>query len=232
MAITYVDATTYGGGRTTNTSSVVNTVPSGVADGDLLLWAFASNVVAQPSTPSGWQVWQTTVTSGSSSGLTVFYRIASSEPADYTVTVTSSAWLGLMAAWRGVDQTTPKDVTNSTKTATSVTTVPAITTATGGAMVVTFSNMRTASGVTNTTWSSATGTVRSQVTYGFPALPNQAAAIADELAAVAGSVTPTLTPTGTAARHEFVVSALRPAGTAIGILPRSAYRRNMHLLTR
>lgn len=94
-------------------TSLVLPVPAGVQDGDLLI-AFLTialdNTSNDFSTPTGWTLLDDSVANppgGSRSAN--FWKIASSEPANYTWNVAAGAddWAGVMVAYSGADQTTP-----------------------------------------------------------------------------------------------------------------------------
>lgn len=101
----------------TRTNSVY-TAPSGISDGDLLLiWHFeysGSGAPPTPTPPGGFAVvpgptWP--VTNGTGSGdegdVWLWYKIASSEAGNYTVTHASATTRGIMARVTGADTTTP-----------------------------------------------------------------------------------------------------------------------------
>lgn len=71
--------------NTASTTITVN-VPSGTANGNLMILVVASSSGAITwTTPSGWTVWNSTF-----QGRAIYYRTASSEPASYTITQSSS----------------------------------------------------------------------------------------------------------------------------------------------
>jgi len=123
--ISFVNAATTGQSATSGTITV--SVPSAVADGDLLLAA-----VANPSgdglwsSMTGWEAIPITTNSmeqqGTGSDLSdldaaLFYRIASSEPSSYTFTNTKSNHgnAGVIAAYRGIRNPWPIHLMNVTK---------------------------------------------------------------------------------------------------------------------
>lgn len=122
--ITFVAATT-GSGPNPSTSIVINK-PAGTVDGDVLICAFFANITAPQtiSPPAGWTAGPTLL---STDRFSVFYKVASGEPASYTFTCNGTAsWCGVMASYRGVDNATPIDVAGTianSLTATSVTTL-------------------------------------------------------------------------------------------------------------
>jgi hypothetical protein len=121
MAITFVAATEAGTGAA-STTQVIN-VPAGVADDDFLL-ALIGTADGDTGSVSLSGTWQGPLvnnlnvpTAPSPPGASVYWRIASSEPASYTITDTESSGIaGQMLAFRGVDTTTPIDVTTTTST--------------------------------------------------------------------------------------------------------------------
>lgn len=73
--------------NTASTTITVN-VPSGTANGDLMILLVCSGSGSNTwTTPAGWTLWSPTL---DSNGRAVFYRTASSEPASYTITQSSS----------------------------------------------------------------------------------------------------------------------------------------------
>jgi hypothetical protein len=217
VAISHVNTTVYASPGTTDTT-VVNNVPSGVVDGDLLLWELAG-VLGTASAPTGWLSWA--AVTNAASRLSIFYRFASSEPASYTATVPSGRWNGIMSAYRGVDQTTPQDATPTTA---SSATTPAIVTATNGAYALSHGMAISASGVTNTNWTSSNGSIAGQTTQTQGAATNDTSAAAYLARPTAGSVN--LVGSGTLSTQCRISSALRPAttlaATATGTLSLSA----------
>lgn len=144
MAISYIASATNNTGSST---SITVSVPTGTQDGDVMIAAYG-NGQDDGTTPaiSGWTsigyVEDATI---SNNTLALFYRVASSEPASYTMTYdssTSNLTSGIISTFRGVDTTTPLDVTyvegshylkeqNVTEA-----NPPSITTTTNGAFVI------------------------------------------------------------------------------------------------
>lgn len=222
MAITFVGAGTVQAGTAT-TSTVTGTLPvspNNAAIGDVLLWVIAGQVAYAGSTPTGWNSFVPTVNGGTTASLTVFSRVVDgTESASYsTSTANNGKWVSFVVAYRGVDTTTPQDASFTTGTAGAQ---PAITTATPNARVLAIGRATTASGVTGTTWTSSSGTVRASGTDNISAATNTTAALADQLQASAGAVTPNLNPSGTNTQGLRVTVALRlfvpvNTGTASG----------------
>lgn len=111
---------THGSGSTPITINV----PSGIADGDVMLLALANSAgYATNTTPTGWiSIGQCigAYNYGTSSDLSdlvsqLWYRIASSEPTSYTVTANASALLSaVIVAYSGVRNPYPIDLTGVT----------------------------------------------------------------------------------------------------------------------
>jgi hypothetical protein len=108
VAISLVSTPTNATGSST---SVVISVPSSVANGDLLLaevsWGGGTGVTVTP--PAGWTLVRrddsTTVF-----GMATYKRLAAAEPANYTWTLSpSSSFSATMIAYRGVDLVNPID---------------------------------------------------------------------------------------------------------------------------
>ena len=138
MAISYVNSAIFA--TTSVTTSVTCNVPASVQNGDLLLWSMggAASSIALPSPPAGWALWNANLSAVGATGAVFWYRVACSEPSSYTVSgLTSGRYATFMSAYRGVDQTTPKDATNTTATnGANFATPPAITPVTVGAWPV------------------------------------------------------------------------------------------------
>lgn len=91
MSFAFVGATT--SSTASGVTSVTLAVPSGVANGDLMVLSAVTYLGSSQSitAPSGWTVIYNGILGSSMYGL-VAYRVASSEPASYTVTFSASAW--------------------------------------------------------------------------------------------------------------------------------------------
>jgi MSHA biogenesis protein MshQ len=140
--ITYVGASTTAGAEDTTSVSVAK--PTGLASGDVMLAFVATRgngVFPTPITaPSGWtQV--LTDNNGTSISTTIFSKVATaSEAAQYAFTIGSNARAaGAIVAFRGVDNTTPVNVSGSQTNAASTTyTAPSVTTTKANTMLVSF----------------------------------------------------------------------------------------------
>jgi hypothetical protein len=153
MAVSFVAA-----GVATSNSTAIGTdglsiaVPTGYAADDLLLLVSHRNDNNGVfDVPSGWtRLDALTVTEDSDADMQSFVAWKKSTASESAVTIThtdttAEQWLGIMLAYRGVDTTTPIDVTptashesyivNCTNPYSDV--MPPITTSTDGAMVVT-----------------------------------------------------------------------------------------------
>jgi hypothetical protein len=100
---TYVSYTT--GSTSGGTTSVTFNTPASVQNGDLLILGFIIGSSTGTISLAGWTE-LTSVVSGSNKAF-LLYKIASSEPASYTFTITSNNCSGIMSAWRGVNNSTP-----------------------------------------------------------------------------------------------------------------------------
>jgi len=137
VAISFVGASAL---ATSSTASVTPAHPAGLATDDVLLAHMYSRAGATPTPPSG-QGW-TQIQLGTSTGrLSVWWRT-------FTSGDTSGAWTGggtsgfygVISAFRGVDTSTPLDVTTpAAATGTTTTaTAPSVTTSTDDAYAVSF----------------------------------------------------------------------------------------------
>ena len=118
------------------------TAPVGVAAGHLLISVMVHNTASAVTLPSGWTL-LFNVDYGGPRRVTIAYKIATaSEPApardSYTFTLGAAGdGAHVIAAYRGVNQTTPIDVSaNSTAAATVDITLPTITTTVNNAMLL------------------------------------------------------------------------------------------------
>lgn len=126
----------------TSTSTASVGLPAGTVAGDVLVAAAtSSNASYMPVAPAGW----TLVRNGTSNLYTagsVYYRVATgSEPSSYTFTgFTPNTWEGavVLAAFSGVDTTTPVDVSGVQVAAsqTNPATAPSVTTTVTGTLHV------------------------------------------------------------------------------------------------
>lgn len=141
-------------------STIVVTVPTGTIDGDVLVMGVSArgNLAGSAvTTPSGWTLRGTPIQTGNGvadQSLYMFTRVASSEPASYTVTVGSTTRImAAMLAYSGVDNTTPFDVASGNSGASSASAVaPTLSAAATGEMLVEFF-----ASVSNSTWTAPTG---------------------------------------------------------------------------
>lgn len=92
MTIQYRDFSTANG-----TATLTIAKPTGTADGDMLLMLISCG--AHVPTVSGWTALANTVQVGSSPGLRVYYKVAASEPADYTPTWASGSGAAYIAGF-------------------------------------------------------------------------------------------------------------------------------------
>ena len=138
-AVAFGGATT--NGQLTTATALQLTVPVNTAAGDLLVAQLTVDNAPTVTAPTGWtQLFSPLRPNGAS--VFAYYRMATAGDAGSTATFTSSVaakWSGGLARYTGVNPATPLD--SSVKTAvsggaTSVT-VPAVTTSTSGAMLIT-----------------------------------------------------------------------------------------------
>lgn len=121
MAIAFQSATVLSIGA--STTGTIN-VPSGTVDGDMLVMALVVEKGAENPTVSGWTVVASATTNPTFDNLTrVWYRRASSEPANYTITIGSasanSASVGMCRYTGVVSSGSPLRTSNTTSYATA-----------------------------------------------------------------------------------------------------------------
>ena len=106
-------------------TTITMTVPTGVQDGDVMVMIVYGNAVFPVTPLTGW-----TDLTGANSGSGKFYwRLASSEPASYSVATQagSGKMSGVIIALSGADSTSPGSTQHSFKDNTSSATISAIT---------------------------------------------------------------------------------------------------------
>ncbi len=205
---------------TAQVTTITHTVPTGVVNGDLLIWVISqSNTATNPvADPTGWTRIQ--AATNTTMNTTVWYRVAASEPASYaSPTLTSGMVTSLMVAYTGVDNATPLDVTVPTAVGTATGTFgpfPAITPLTAGAWVLGVGNCRFAASATipsDTNLTSTNLTIDAQ-----HASQATSASIHDDAglghaAWTSGAFTPNMASTLAASATLSQTIALRPAAT-------------------
>jgi hypothetical protein len=203
---------------TTNAPSgtAANTVVSkdaSVANGDFLLaGVYVENDVAV-TTPAGWTLIGGIDHAAVAFDLWLYYKFASAEGASWTWTHASAWEMGLVAAYTGVDTTTPLDATFTSNQGTSTTgTATGITTVTAGAMLVAvFSSFE---GI------AAQAAGPSSMTERYDGA-GEDIYWADVIQAAAGASGNKVLGTALSAANHWVAAllALRPAGVAPAVLP-------------
>lgn len=139
MAITYQGAGTAAANTTAGTSLSV-AYPASISAGDVIVLVIGCSNATAPTNPTGF----TSQLSGTSGGSSPSFRISTkvadgSETGSISVGTPSSTSQGRMLLFRGVDNTTPIDVTGTTfgsSTAVSPYAIPTLTTTTTGATLV------------------------------------------------------------------------------------------------
>jgi RHS repeat-associated protein len=119
-----------------STGALTLNKPTGTVDGDLLIMTASADLSASEDVtyaiPSGWtQLLANTRSDASSAGnnLQVWYKIASSEPANYSITPDHSNLIGgSITRITGHDASSPIDVSNVTASATGEASAPSVTT--------------------------------------------------------------------------------------------------------
>jgi hypothetical protein len=125
-------------GTTVNGTSITLNKPSGTASGDVLVAAIEISGTTTVTAPSGWTLVRST-TSGSTLTQATYVHIAgSSEPSSYQWRFAASRLAsGAVAAYVGVDGTTPVDVSSGGSSSGSTSIVgPSVTTTTAGELLI------------------------------------------------------------------------------------------------
>lgn len=114
MAVAYIGAGAQSGNTSTDTTRDI-AYPSNIQAGDLIVMYLGGSSANQMNNPSGWTQVVNQLSGGLSPSLYVGYKVATgSESGNQTVTSAGSATVqGRMFLFRGVDTTTPIDVTSS-----------------------------------------------------------------------------------------------------------------------
>ena len=218
MAITFIGKGAFASGTTSATAAV----PTNYRPGDLLIIMVhtPNNAV---TTPSGWNLLApspvSTGTANTALGvrLTVFWKLATASQASVAVAVTSGTCTCVqMTCWRGVDVTTPFDVTPTSKVQATTSTAlscPTITTTTDGSMIINAIALDR-DAVATTTMGTATNASLASVTEGHDQTVSTGTGggIGFEygIKTTAGAVNAT-TATITTCAHAYLTIALRPA---------------------
>jgi hypothetical protein len=141
----------------TGITSLVIATPAGTIEGDLLTAAVAIRPSGATITPpSGWTLLRRSDNnSGATNSLALYTRVATAvEPADHTfVFSTTTGSAGGIAAFRGVDATTPIDVESAQATANGLNhATPSVNTTVADTMIITAHSMSSAA-----TWTPPAG---------------------------------------------------------------------------
>jgi hypothetical protein len=140
MPVAFVDDQ---GGTYSATSSWVLNVPTGVSNGDILLWRVTiDRTTVTATTPNGWDPVDGPRDQTGAARSYLYKRIASSEPSSYTLTLSGTAsGSAVMIAYTGTDTVDPVQATSPAGTTTGSTATPttaAITPAGDNYMLVAF----------------------------------------------------------------------------------------------
>jgi hypothetical protein len=193
-------------------TSLTLRVPAGVANGDALyaVVIYEDGSVYAPTDPQGWTLLGEAV--NPNNGRTrLLRRIASSEPASYRWTFASANHVGgAMAAYAGVDATTPEDAPALGQAGTSLTpTSPSRTTATNGAWLLSIYGTAGWGGSTSTGPSG----MNVRATFGS----NHSFGLADQPIASPGATGSRVWTTSYATPWAALSLALRPSGATAAV---------------
>ncbi|MBI3994435.1 MAG: hypothetical protein HY349_00525, partial [Nitrospirae bacterium] len=117
-----------------NLASTSISVPAGTIDGDVMILLMNSKDGSVLTAPAGWTPIGTQLTQGTTIGTATFYRVASSEPASYSLAMTAVSHCASITTFMGVDNTTPINISsqqadtgsNTTKTTSPTTLTPTV----------------------------------------------------------------------------------------------------------
>lgn len=243
MAISFV-----GVGAIASANSLIGTtgqvadVPSGVVDDDfLIIFSHNNGSVGTFDALTGWTK-QTAIdgqyTAGTDFEIAIYTRVASSEPANYTVTHSDTVgeqWSTAMVAYRGVDTSTPLDVTPISghrsdvlnKASPNVDAFNSITTVTNDAWVLAFEAVTHDEITSNADPSGYTNRFRN---IGL-SHPQRQMQLWDTIKATAGAEAPgapAYTSSGTIADASLITMALRPAANSSFMLAKMMHEGHMN----
>lgn len=207
MAVSVGNITTAAGANGI-TGTVTLSVPSGTANGDLLLLQLSSSSTGDIAAPTGWTAIESLVSGAPFTA--VFYRLASSEPASYAITKNSSPpLLCAMLDVKGPSLVTVPDTHHgqNNSSASTTATVTGITPSAANEMIFLF--FAAAGGTTFASYAIATSSPTFTEAYDFTANSVIAQACAYGVRSVA-----TATGNGTA-----TISSLANTGIIISIIP-------------
>jgi len=199
-------------------TSVTVAKPTGVVDDDLMVMAIATVGDSTPTLPSGWAL-HTEVKAGTTendSYLLVYYKKAASEPADYTISFSTTDNHGVaVAAYDNVHTSSPFDATPSSRINASSTSCTAdeVTTGSADAMLV-FVGACDAS----RTFTPPSGMSERADVFAVSGSAGMGLEIADEARPTAGATGTRTATLDTARANTAILLALRAVGstTAVG----------------
>lgn len=218
MAVSFATGNVFAEATAANT---IYTAPSGIADGDLLLiWHFeflAGSSIPTATPPTGWAAvsgtWPITQSS-THYGVYLWYKIASGESGDYTVTHASCVKRGIIARVTGNDTSTIFDgVTQNSAVSGGTTTYTGETTTVDGDLIMLFG--ADDNDLSNTY--AVSGYTLNESTPGNCLLSKNLAT-----AGATGSPTMTNNSSGSPAPWFAVMVAVKPAAGATAALPELA----------
>src|SRR3954451_13802147 len=181
-AISFRSATVNQTASTGGTSLSLN-VPTGTASGDVMVAVVSSVSTTAPATPTGWTKVAAASVSYGSGTLTVFTRVAGTEPASYSFSLGGTFEAsGEVSTYVGVNNTTPVQVSASASGNSKLLSAPSVTTTTSNDFVISALSYNAGSAVTIT---DPAGTIeRGQALSGGTFLGT---VVVDEVQAAAGA---------------------------------------------
>ncbi len=130
-------AITFPNAATTSVGTAATSVPTGTVNGDLLIAACVLTSSGQDINIAGWtDVPNCGVAAASSPGLSINYRIASSEPGSYTFANIASSSFCAMLDYHGTNASTPIEISNVATGTSTTATAPSLTTTVSGDWLV------------------------------------------------------------------------------------------------
>lgn len=196
--------------QTSSSTSVVVTIPAGVQDGDELRVAITAPNADTWTVPGGWTE-ELNHASGTNPRTRVWRRTASSEPASYTWTSsTSRPYVAVCFAMRG-DPTTPVDVSGGQGTASSTSAVaPTVTTTVDECLLVVIFGATYGAGTSGTCTPPSGMTEWADVCTASGSAANRHLAVYFEEIATAGATGTRTGTLSTASANTGQVLAFRP----------------------
>ena len=202
------------GGSNSNSASAVVTLPAGILANDQILVSATMPANRNVTTPSGYTLvgsWRTGSTSGHTK-MSLFRKTATGSEINVTVTFSATVAKTVTAAvYRGVNTTTPIEVSSNATSSTNTVVLPSVAPTLANSKLVAVLGA-TQGSVAGAVWSAPSGMVK-QVEQSIASTDG---AIADQRLTAAGATGTRTATLGTTGKLVGVLLALKPAVTTYG----------------